>query len=149
MADIPTCCLSLKRWAFAKWGPYLEGTYCSDTAFSWKMLRDGQRPLFEPRIRVSHINVGSLRRFLRHEKMHGMHFALVRVKENNMSTIRRLGFTAGTFALPILLFLRTTLSVFRKRTYRRAFLLATPIVFAGRVAWSYGEFMGYLQGTRG
>ena len=148
MEDIPTCSLALKRWAFHKWGPFLEGTYCSDTAFNWRMSRDGQKPLFEPRIRVSHLNVGSLRQFLLHEKQHGMHFAFVRVRENDMSTVRRLAYTAGSLALPLLLFLRTTASVFRKKSYQRAFLQAAPIVFVGRVAWSYGEFLGYLRGER-
>ncbi len=149
MEDIPTCSLALKRWAFDQWGPYLEGTYCSDTAFNWKMSRDGQKPLFEPRIRVSHLNVDSLSRFLLHEKQHGMHFASVRASENEMSTVRRLAYTAGSLALPLLLFLRTTVSVFRKKTYRREFLRAAPIIFVGRVAWSYGELTGYLRGARG
>ncbi len=29
MAEIPTCCLSLKRWAFDTCGPFEKGTYCS------------------------------------------------------------------------------------------------------------------------
>ena len=149
MEDIPTCCLSLKRWAFDKWGPYLEGTYCSDTAFSWKMSLDHKKLLFNPRIKVSHLNVDSLGRFLTHEKQHGMYFASVRVSETNMTKAQRVLYSVGTLILPLILFLRTTVSVFHKKVYLRAFLLTVPIVFAGRVAWSFGEFKGYLKGAPG
>ena len=31
VSEIPTCCLSMKRAAFDRYGPFLDGTYCSDT----------------------------------------------------------------------------------------------------------------------
>ena len=39
--EVAGCCLSMKRGAFERYGPFLEGTYCSDTAFQRKMERGG------------------------------------------------------------------------------------------------------------
>lgn len=62
--EIPAGSLSIKRWAFEKYGPFLEQTYCSDTAFNWRARADGQIPVFQPAIRIQHFNITRLRRFL-------------------------------------------------------------------------------------
>ena len=41
--EVPGCCWSMKRPAFERYGPFLEGTYCSDTAFQWRMAVGGER----------------------------------------------------------------------------------------------------------
>lgn len=69
MVDIPGCCLSIKRWAFEKYGPFLEGGYCSDTAFNWRLKSDGHKPLFIPSIKIYHININRFRKFLKKEVM--------------------------------------------------------------------------------
>ncbi|HMF12785.1 MAG TPA: glycosyltransferase, partial [Gemmataceae bacterium] len=85
MTEIPTCCLSVKRWAFDRHGPFLEGTYCSDSAFQWKVAEAGHRPVFLPAVQVWHTNVSRLGKFLIHEMFHGEAFARVRVVERNLT----------------------------------------------------------------
>jgi O-antigen biosynthesis protein len=48
------CALSIKRRAFDRYGPFLTGTYCSDSVFHWRMANEGQQVLSVPAIRVFH-----------------------------------------------------------------------------------------------
>ena len=149
MVEIPTCNLSLKRWIFEQHGPFLAGTRCSDTAFHWKLGQAGFPPLFVPAIRISHLNIDQLRRFLRHEFHLGWAFARIRITERKLGLVKQYALLLGSPALPLLLFYRIARRVFRARTYRRQFLLFSPLVFLGVAAWSAGEFIGYLLGPRG
>lgn len=149
MVDIPTTCLTVKRWAFEKYGPFLEGTYCSDTAFNWRAVRGGYIPLFIPSITVWHINVTDLRNFLRRRLFHGRCFGRVRQVEQGLSSINRLAHILSTPFLPFLLFYRRALYVVGKQTYVKEFILSAPLVFAGLAAWSWGEMLGYWEnGTK-
>ena len=146
--EVPGCVLSLKRWAFERYGPFIEGTYCSDSAFHWKLARDGHRPLFVPSIQIAHINVEGLGSFLKHEVHHGRNFGRVRSTEQPWPAWKKAAFAAATPALPALLFARTFRDAMRRRSYRRLFARSAPVVLAGQVAWSYGELLGYLSGLR-
>jgi glycosyltransferase involved in cell wall biosynthesis len=148
MVEIPTCCLSLKRWAFDQYGPFLEGVYCSDTEFNWKLARAGHQPLFVPSIKVSHINVESLARFLRHEPMHGRAFARLRARVEGFSRNRRLLYILLSPLLPMLLWFRVARLVMAHGEIRSRFLAASPVVLAGFAAWSLGELAGYLSPAR-
>jgi len=53
---------------------------------------------------------------------------------------------AALTALPGLLVLRAVRNVWRRPPYRRRFLAAFPLVVLFSVAWSVGEFVGYLAG---
>ena len=148
MVEIPTCCLSMKRWLFDEYGPFLEGTYCSDTAFQWKSGRDGYEPLLLPAIKVSHVTSSSLIPFLTHESIHGKNFAEVRAAQQGISRLWRTSFLLASPLLPFLLFYRNAKRVLKNRIYLRQFLLSFPLVFLGLAAWSYGEFLGYLGRSR-
>ena len=145
MVEIPACCFSLKRWAFDKYGPFLEGSYCSDTVFNWKLGKDRHKPLFIPSIRVSHMNINSLRAFLKHELNHGRYFAKVRVVEQEFSKLKRIIFVMISPLLPLLLFYRIVNRIVRNRIYLKQFMLSSPLVFLGLIAWFSGEFLGYLS----
>lgn len=146
MVDIPTGNLSVKRWAFEKYGPFLEDTYSSDTAFNWRIATDGHRPLFVPAIRVYHTNVTDLADYLRRKVFHGRCFAAVRVAERRFTLTRRLAYASMSLGLPFLLGWRAIRNVLERRFYVREFALSFPLVFLGLVAWSWGELLGYLQG---
>ncbi|MBC8121356.1 MAG: glycosyltransferase [Gemmatimonadaceae bacterium] len=146
--DIPTTCLSPKRWAFDRYGPFLEGVYCSDTDFNWKLARAGFKPLFVPDIQVSHINIDNLNDYLGRKVRHGRYFAWMRVKSERFSFLRRAAYVLLWPLLPFLLFGRRTALVLGKQKYLKEYLLAVPLVFLGLVAWSYGECLGYLSATR-
>ena len=146
MVDIPTGNLSVKRWAFEKYGPFLEGTYSSDTAFNWRIAADGHRPLFVPAIRVCHTNVTDLADYLRRKVFHGRCFAAVRVAERHFTLARRLAYVPASLGLPFLLGWRAVCNVLARRSYLREFALSFPLVFLGLAAWSWGELLGYLRG---
>ena len=147
MSDIPTTCLTVKRWAFDKYGPFLEKTYCSDTVFNWRVGRNGHTLLFMPSITVSHINVTELRDFLRRKVFHGRCFARVRQIEQEFSPHKRRAYVLLSLFLPFLLFIRRALHVVRKRKYVKEFIVSAPLIFAGLAAWSWGELLGYLFGA--
>ena len=144
MVEIPTCCLSIKRWLFDKYGPFLEGTYCEDTAFHWKLGNAGYNPLFVPSIKVAHINVHHLGKLMKKEFIHGRFFAKVRTSERRLSLLQRIIFITVSPLLPLLLFFRIVMRVFKSRVYLSQFIVSSPIVFTGLLFWSCGELFGYL-----
>jgi len=145
MVEIPTTCLTLKRWLFDKYGPFLEGTYCSDSAFNWKVGEDGLQPILLPSLQVSHLNITALSELIRRKSFHGKCFARVRMTEQGFSRRRRLTYVVLSPLLPALLFFRIASNLVRKHVYGREFVLVSPLVFLGLLAWSWGELLGYLS----
>jgi glycosyltransferase involved in cell wall biosynthesis len=144
MVEIPTGCLSVKRWAFDRYGPFLEGMYSSDTAFNWRIAEDGHRPLLAPAMRVAHINPTGLGEFLSRKIYHGRSFATMRVDERGFTRMKRLVYASLSPALPVVLALRNIRNVLVRRSYRVQYAMAFPLVFLGLAAWSWGELLGYL-----
>ncbi len=142
-AEIPTCVLSVKRWVFDAYGPFLEGTLSADSAFNWRLEEGGVRRLLVPSVRISHRNIDRLGVFLRKQIRHGRFFASVRVSEKCFSRWRRLVYLLGTPLLPFVLGGRIAGRVMTRRTYVREFLGAAPLVFLGVCFWSWGELLGY------
>ncbi|MDQ4074792.1 MAG: glycosyltransferase family 2 protein [Chloroflexota bacterium] len=147
--EVPGCALSLKRWAFERYGPFLMGRYCSDSALHWKMARDGHQPLLAPSIRIAHTNIEGLRAFLAHEVQHGRHFGTVRCQEQNFSLLKKGLYALLSPLLPVLLFWRSARRIVRKHIYRQQFWRVAPLVLLGQSAWAYGEFLGYVASLRG
>lgn len=145
MDDIPTCCLSVKRWVFEKYGPFLEGTYSEDTAFNWRLTRDRLPPLFVPSIKISHINIKNFGVFLRKEFVHGRYFARVRIQEQKFSGCKRMVFAFLFPVLPFVLFSRTCKRMINNKIYLKYFILASPLVFIGLFIWALGELLGYVS----
>jgi GT2 family glycosyltransferase len=143
MVDVPTCSLSLKPWAFERFGPFLEGTYCSDTVFCWRAADAGYLPLFLPAICVAHINPTGFSAFLAKQTMHGRAFATVRIREKRLSRWHTAMLSLGSPALPFILFGRLTGRVLKSRRNRLALLGASPLILVGLVAWSWGEATRY------
>lgn len=143
MIECPTGCLSVKKWAFEQYGPFREKGYCSDTEFNMNLVKAGYRPFFIPTIKVSHINISRLSRFLAHQPRHGKAFAQLRVKAEDFSSARRLLYVVGSPLLPFLLWFRVAKRVFTTKSYMKQFIASTPLIFLGLVAWSIGELLGY------
>jgi glycosyltransferase involved in cell wall biosynthesis len=144
MVEIPTCCLSVKRWALERFGPFRAQGYCSDTAFNWKLGRSGFPPRFDPAIRVAQIYEPTLAFFVRKQLMHGRAFARMRVVEERFSAPRRLLYAALCPLLPFVLSWRLIRRVLARGVYREQLLASAPLVFAGLGLWSLGELVGYL-----
>lgn len=141
--DIPTCCLSFKREAFAACGPFLEGTYCSDTVFNWRACERGHPPLFVPAVHVRHHNPTQLSRIIAKQHHHGRTFATVRAQHFAWSRTKARLHAVAALLLPALLWLRIAARLWRLPYYRRAFLIATPALIPVLIAWSSGEAIGY------
>ena len=74
-----------RKGVFEANGAFIEGTYCSDTEFHWRIAKEGLRIRFDPSIVVFHRNLDLLGRFLRHEFSHGMSFAGIRCRARAFS----------------------------------------------------------------
>ena len=145
IAEMAGCCLSMKRAAYDRYGPFLEGTYSSDTAFQRKAVRDGHRVWCTPSIRVVHQSPTGLRHFLRHTVEHRRGYARVNCLERELSRAGRLRKMAVLPITPFLLMGATLLRLHVCWRYLPRFLAASPLVLLGYMARSWGEFTGYLR----
>jgi GT2 family glycosyltransferase len=148
VADMPGCCWSMKRSAYDRYGPFIEGTYCSDTAFHWRMAADRHQPHLDPAIVVAHTNPTAWRHCLAHEVLHGRSFARVRVAERRMGRAAALLRAATAPLLPWLLFYRAVRNAAASPGQLPGFVAAAPLVFVAMAAWSYGEMTGYRPERR-
>ena len=146
--DIPTGCLSCKRWAFEQYGPFLEGSLCEDTLFTWKLADAGHLALFVPTIKVFHINIDNLGNLIRRKLIHGKTFAMLRVSKRNFSVSKQIIYAVGSLILPLLILYRRTKDVFNAKTYWVEYIQALPVTFIGILCWSIGEFLGYSEGRK-
>ncbi len=138
------CCLSFKREAFEAYGPFLKGTYSSDTAFHWRAWRDGHKVYLDPSIRIFHQTLYNVREYLSHVAFHRRSYARVKVRENRLGLVGRLGHVVLTPALPFLLLTAIGTRVAQSRLFSREFLRYLPLLFAGLCARAWGEFLGFL-----
>lgn len=148
MNEMAGCCLSMKRAAVDRYGPFIDDTYSSDTAFQWKARDDGHRVSVTPSIRVVHQSPTRLIHFLRHTIEHRRGYARVKCHERRLSVAGRVREMA---VLPLAPFLLMAVTLVRLRVSWRlvpCFLAASPLVFLGYVARSWGEFTGYLRPVR-
>jgi GT2 family glycosyltransferase len=146
--DIAGANMSYKKEAFGRYGPFLEGTYCSDTDFHWRLGQDAHRLRFVPQIVVSHYSISSLREFMEHEFDHGRSFARVRIRGQGFSTPRRLAYVVLSPLIPLRILLKVLLNNIRNRIYLPRFIRALPLVVAGVLSWSAGEVVGYAGGDK-
>ena len=146
MDDAPAANISYKKDVFDRYGTFVEGTYCSDTEFHWRLRENGHRVRFDPLIRVAHRNIDHLARFLKHEAYHGRSFARVRIRAQGFSWLKRLVYVALLPLIPLRLFLKVALCNFRSRVYLAQFVKSSPLVLLGLVCWSVGEGVGYATG---
>ena len=146
MKDVAGANISYKRDIFEKYGTFIEGTYCSDTEFHWRMIKDGIRILFDPSLCVTHHSIDTLSRFLRHEKFHGKCFARVRSKAFRFSFLKRFSYGILSPLLPVRLFWKIYILNRKNKIYWHSFLKAIPLLILGIASWSLGEAAGYFTG---
>lgn len=143
--DLPTGCLSCRRWVFEQYGPFLENSLCEDTLFTWKLQEAGHSGLFEPVIQVFHINIENFSDLVRRKIKHGKTFAQLRVVEQNLPKAKQLLYVIASFILPFLLTYRRIKDVWRAKCYQKQFILTLPITFISLSCWSLGELWGYIN----
>jgi glycosyltransferase involved in cell wall biosynthesis len=142
--EVPGCSMTIKRFAYDRYGPFMSGGYCSDTQFVWKLAADGKRPYLDPAIRVAHLNPDRIGVLLRHQPYHGRDFARLRSRERLTRATAFLRAATAIF-LPLLLFIRAARRVPHSSRLGVRFALSAPLTFAAMTAWSWGEFKGYLE----
>jgi GT2 family glycosyltransferase len=138
------CCLSFQREAYEAYGPFIEGTYSSDTAFHWRTWRDGHKVYLDPAIRVFHRTQYTVREYLSHVAYHRRCYARVKRRETGLGLLARLAHVMLTPALPFLLVAAIGTRVISSRRFIREFLGSLPLLFAGLCARAGGEFLGFL-----
>lgn len=147
--DVAGANMSYKRTVFEELGDFVEGTYCSDTDFHWRLGRIGHCIRFVPSILVHHHSIQSFPRLIRHEYHHGQDFAMVRVLGKEFSRLRTLIYVASCFLIPAKLFLQIVLRNLRNSVYASAFLQSIPLLILSLISWSAGECVGYVQSIKG
>jgi GT2 family glycosyltransferase len=148
LPDAPTACLSVTRETFERFGPFVEGTLCSDSAFCRRLVRAGLPPQFVAAVRVGHVNVTDVRPYLGRKWRHGLAFARMRFSEGEMGRVSCLARVMAAPAVPFVLFARTVSATWRARQFRRELVRAAPLVFLGQTAWALGEASSYFQCLR-
>jgi len=143
--EAPGCCLSISRAVFDRYGPFLGGTYCSDTAFHWKLQRNGKGAFYSPRIQVFHHTSGTFASLLKHVFSHRRYFARVKCSEHRLTPVRRWLELAFLPASPVLLMGAVGLRLRRCLPYLPIFAGVSPLVFLSFVARALGEADGYLR----
>jgi GT2 family glycosyltransferase len=147
MNDVAGANMSYKRRAFEEHGRFLEGTYCSDTEFHWRLAQAGQGVWFDPAVVVQHHGISGLGRLLSHEFAHGRSFARVRVAARGFSPLRRTAYALFWWLiLPKLLFTIAANCVRNRRVAR--LMVSLPLLGLGLGAWCLGEALGYIEGRR-
>jgi GT2 family glycosyltransferase len=143
------CSLSMKREAFACFGPFPGGSYSSDSAFARGMQEAGHRVLFWPAARVYHHYDGGLRDFLEHQALHRRGYAAVLCRQRGLSRWGRLGRILGLPWLPGLLSGALVYRLDRTPGLFRPLAGAAPLVWLSFCARAWGEFTGYLRPGEG
>ncbi len=141
--DVAGANMSFKREAFTKYGPFLEGTYGSDTDFHWRSQQAGQSPFFEPAIKVRHNSINHWRNYLAHEIYHGWNFGVVRIYNRKFGLAQRLLYTIFGWLIPVKIFGMVLFNNVRNPIYFAQFIRALPPLVAGISCWSLGEVLSY------
>ncbi len=143
--EMPGCCLSIKREAFEKYGPFLRDSYCSDTAFQWRAQQDGHRALSTHSIRVFHTINSTTHEFVTHVTMRRRFFARVARSQKKIGRWQRWMLVAFAPFYPFALVALTAGRVLRCPRYLPQFVLSLPLVFLGCYARVWGELIGLLE----
>jgi GT2 family glycosyltransferase len=145
MKDVAGASMSYKRQVFEQYGRFIEGTYCSDTEFHWRLAGNGEAIVFDPSILVEHTSIKSLPRYLAHEFIHGRFFAGVRSRFSRFSQLRKAIYSLFAPLIFIVVLARTVRNVLSCRTYRRFLWKALPGLALGTAFWCAGEAAGYFE----
>ncbi len=148
IGEIAGSCLSFKREAYDRYGPFLGGTYSSDTVFQWRARQDGHTVLSSPAVRVFHTWQPGLRAFLAHVYEHRRFFARLARRQFGIRGWRLWLAVALSPVYPFGLLALTGWRVLGCLRYLPRFLWSLPIVFLGFCARAAGEVSGLLDAER-
>jgi GT2 family glycosyltransferase len=143
--EMAGCCLSFRKDLFLRYGPFLEGCYCSDTYFLRRLRQQGQRIRFFPAIRVWHTFSGSTAFFLKHQFEHRRWYGRVCLPRRNR---QKQWYWLYLLSLPFHPALLLGALAWRLRRHPAYFgwsILALPLICAGFIARVLGEASALLE----
>lgn len=143
--DVAGANMSYKSRVFTVFSPFIEGTYCSDTEFHWRLKKKGHRIKFQPSILVHHYSIENFSKFIAHEYFHGRNFAQVRLLAMNFSKFKRLFYAMCFPLICVKLFMEIIFRNLKNRTYLKLFFKVSPLVFLGVISWVLGECTSYIK----
>jgi GT2 family glycosyltransferase len=147
VADMAGANISYQKGLFESHGHFIEGTYCSDTEFHWRIAREGHRIRFDPSIVVYHRNLERLGLFLLHEFYHGKSFAGMRCRAMAFSVPRRALYAVLSPLIFLKLLAWNGIRNLLFGAYRVPYVKALPVTALGILCWAAGEAAGYVQGS--
>ena len=147
MRHIASCNISYKRSVFERYGRFLPDYYPQeDLVFNLQLDKNHDMILFDPAVKVAHINKTSIKHFFIHQYRIGCitsqvlkHFPILR--GHSIARSRILTILAAPF-LPCAKFLNTFRVSMMSREYVRHFLYVSPLLFVGLLVWGIGCVRG-------
>lgn len=142
VANIPTCNICYRRSALdgARFDVGPEGAYlgAEDLILNWGLARSGLKLLFDPAIRVVHLNRTRLGASLRHQHLLGQGSCWARKRTDIPGRIF-VDYPVLGLALPYLRLARIVLRLSRIDRYAvLRFLALAPLIFLEASAWAAG-----------
>lgn len=148
MSHIAGCNLSYKRWVFDKYGMFPRNYYPqSDLVYNLQLNKHNDQILFDPAIKVAHINKTSIVDFVRHQYRIGRTTSKVLKQFPNLrgGWIAKSRFlTSLTFPLlPCVKFVNAFRVANQSKEYKYRFLVISPLLLLGLLfAWETGFIIG-------
>ena len=135
---MPTCNLICKKEVFEDIGgfpPHLAAG--EDTIFNYKASKK-YKLLFNPRIKISHNNRDSFKKFFKHHYNFGLHAALLRKKYKLPGNIF-VKYPPLIVLIPFVRFFLISLRMVRWNwKMLPSFIVSSPLIFIGILIWSVG-----------
>jgi len=135
---LPTCNVALKKSVFDEHGGFESVVKGSDTLFTRRLLKRGERIYFTSAFQVTHLNRADWPRFLHNQMDLGKGSAQIRRREQMTGSI----FVKLPLLIPLIPFLRL-FSIGRRLVQQRSrlfpiFLLTLPLIFSGLLSYAWG-----------
>ena len=118
-----------------------------EPAVHTELEKAGLRLLLVPSIVLYHKRSFSFWEFMKQRFQHGRQFG--RWRSTSLTKPKRVFHIASSPMLPFLLLFRNVRQVWAKGKHRKKLLASLPIQGMFFLAWTLGEGMGYLEGSRG
>jgi GT2 family glycosyltransferase len=143
--EVAGCCLSFDKRLFEEYGPFQEGSYCSDTLFLRKLCRAGFKIRFLPGIRVWHTFNGTVLSFLKHQFEQRRWHGRVCFPPCQHASLRQWLYWISLPFHPLFLLIAVTWRLRYHPAYALNFLRSLPLVTAGFFARVLGELAALLE----
>lgn len=141
---IPGNNVSYKRWVLEESLPEdLAGGFWDNTLHP-DLLRRGLQFRMEPNLKVLHQKRIGFFEFLEQRFHYSRYYAGSLVRDRGL--LYRAAYSIACTVLPVILLKRILSCGLAKHTFRKEFLLSTPLLVCFTLVWAFGEMVGSLFG---